>query len=244
MKKITPHLPLIVSIILISTFAQFSYAALSDDMKKTAVEYRDKGLEAQKNGDLDTALIYYQKAIELDPTLAAAYNDVGVIYELKGWNDRAKQAYAKAIELDPTLVGPYYNLGVLYERDGDLEKAAHFFKQRVLMGDWNDEWTAKARHELKSMGVDDPEIQQDFLDQQLVKLEGEKEINAEPRGNDLDPKTRKRNARLHLLRAKQLDAMGRLDEALMEIGVAVTFDPKNKEIKTTLENLQRKVATQ
>ncbi|HQP91905.1 MAG TPA: tetratricopeptide repeat protein, partial [Candidatus Omnitrophota bacterium] len=122
MKKITPILPKIVLSVFLISCAQFSWAELSVEIKKTAVEYRDKGLEAQKNGDMDTALIYYQKAMELDPTMAAAYNDAGVIYESKGWNDRAKQAYAKAIELDPTLVGPYYNMGVLYEKDGDMEK--------------------------------------------------------------------------------------------------------------------------
>lgn len=241
MKKITPYLLQIVLSIFLLSYAQFSWAELSVEIKRTAVEYRDKGLEAQKNGDMDTALVYYQKAMELDPTMAAAYNDAGVVYEIKGWNDRAKQAYAKAIELDPTIVGPYYNMGVIYEKEGDLEKAAYFFKQRVLMGDWNDEWTDKARQELKALGVSDPEIQKDFLDQQMVRLEGESDINAEPRGNDLDPRTRKRNARLHLMRAKQLRSMGRLDEAVMEAGIAITLDGKNKEIKKTLENIQREI---
>jgi tetratricopeptide (TPR) repeat protein len=241
MKKITPYLLQIVLSIFLLSCAQFSWAELSVEIKRTAVEYRDKGLEAQKNGDMDTALVYYQKAMELDPTMAAAYNDAGVVYEIKGWNDRAKQAYAKAIELDPTIVGPYYNMGVIYEKEGDLEKAAYFFKQRVLMGDWNDEWTDKARQELKALGVSDPEIQKDFLDQQMGRLEGENDINAEPRGNDLDPRTRKRNARLHLMRAKQLRSMGRIDEAVMEAGIAITLDGKNKEIKKTLENIQREI---
>lgn len=248
MKKITPVLLSLTLIFLLLSCVPPCGAdvSVSVETKKTAAEYRNKGLAVQRDGDLDTALMYYQKSVELDPTLAIAYNDIGVVYEAKGWNDRAIQAYAKAVELDPTLSSPYYNLGVLYEKQGDLDKAAYFFKQRVLIGDWNDEWTAKARQELKSLGVGDPEIQEDYLDQHLARVAADEDLgNVEPRGNDLDPRTRKRNARLHLMRGKQLYAMGRLNEAIMELGIAVTLDPKNKEIKKTLEEVNSKVlATQ
>jgi Flp pilus assembly protein TadD len=241
MKKIIPHLSVITLSFLLLSCVTPCFAQFSAESKKMAVMYRDKGLDAQKNGDLDTALVYYQKAMELDPTLAVAYNDAGVIYEARGWNDRAKQAYGKAIELDPALASPYYNLGSIYEKEGDLEKAAYYFKQRVLIGDWNDEWSVKARKELKSLGISDPEVQEGFLDENMARMEAMQDINAQPRGNDLDPKTRKRNARLHLLRGKQLSSMGRFDEAILELGIAVTLDPKNKEIKKALENVNSKI---
>ncbi len=205
-----------------------------------AVEYRAQGLQAQRNGDPDTALVYFQKAMELDPTLAVAYNDAGVIYEAKGWNDRAKEAYGKAIDLDPSLASPYYNLGSVYEKEGDFEKAIFYFKKRVLIGDWNDEWTMKARRELQSLGVSDPELKADFLDQHLASLESAGDVTGIPRGNDLDPKRRKRDARLHLFRGKQLYYMAMYPEALTELGVAIILDPKNKEIKKTLEEVQQK----
>ncbi|HAJ56969.1 MAG TPA: hypothetical protein DCL35_04285 [Candidatus Omnitrophica bacterium] len=241
MKKIIPHLPVVTLILFFLTCVNPCFAQFSAESKKMAVAYRDKGLEAQRSGDLDTALVYYQKAMELDPTLAVAYNDAGVIYEAKGWNDRAKQAYGKAIQTDSTLASAYYNLGSVYEKDGDLEKAAYYYKQRVLIGDWNDEWTTKARQSLKALGVSDPEIQQDFMDQQLARAERSEGITGEPRGNDLDPKGRKRSARLHYLRGKQLASMGKFNEAIMELGLAITFDPKNKEIKKTLEDVNRKM---
>ena len=237
MKKITPFFPaLAIILFLVSP----SFAQGSAETKKMAMEYRDRGLKAQKGGDAETALVYFQKAMELDPSLAVAYNDAGVIYESKGWNDRAKQAYGKAIDLDPTLASPYYNLGSIYEKEGDLEKAAYYFKKRVMIGDWNDEWTQKAREELKALGVNDPEIKEDFLDQHLASLEASGAISGEPKGNDLDPKKRKRDAQLRLFRGKQLYYMGQYPEALMELSVAVVLDPKNKEIKKTLEEIQRK----
>ncbi|MEK7849903.1 MAG: hypothetical protein AAB213_03715, partial [Candidatus Omnitrophota bacterium] len=131
-------------------------------------------------------------------------------------------------------------LGSIYEKEGDLEKAAYYFKKRVLIGDWNDEWTAKARQELKGLGVSDPEIREDFLDQHLASLEASGAISGSPKGNDLDPRKRKRDAQLHLFRGKQLYYMGQYPEALTELGVASVLDSKNKEIKKMLEEIQRK----
>ncbi len=241
MKKITPIFSIILIIFLLLVNAQLSFAQGTPLTKKMSVEYRDKGLEAQRGGDVDTALAYYQKAVEMDPTFALAYNDAGVIYESKGWLDQAKQAYAKAIDLDPTMPGPYYNLGSIYEREGDLDKAVYYFKKRVVMGDWNDEWTMKARRELQGMGVSDPEIKADFFDKYLADFKPGDIANAKPKGNDLNPKKRKRDARLHLMRGKQLYYMGMYNEALTEFGVAEVLDPKNKEIQKALEETQHKI---
>ena len=243
MKKFTPVPPtflgalillLILPVCLVS--AEFS----QDLNRKTALEYRDKGLQAQSVGDLDTALMYFQKAVELDPSLAVAYNDLGVLYEAKGWIDRAKLAYGKAISLDSNMPSPYYNLGSIYAKEGEFEKAVMYFKQRVLIGDWNDEWTMKARRELKSLGVDDPEIRQGFLEEHLARVEDLGDIKGDPRGNDLDPKTRKRQARLHLFRGKQLAYMGQYVDALHELAYAEVLDPRNKEIQKVLEDVNRK----
>lgn len=240
MKKITPFFLIILFIFLLFANARLSFAQATPQIKKMAQEYRDKGLQAQRNGDIDTALIYYQKAVEMDPTLALAYNDAGVIYESKGWLDKAKQAYAKAIDLDPSMSGPYYNLGSIYEREGDLDQAVYYFKKRIMFGDWNDEWTMRARQALQGLGVSDPEIKADFFDKYLGDFKPGDIANAKPKGNDLNPKKRKRDARLHLLRGKQLYYMGMYAEALTEIGTAEILDPKNKDIQKALEETQQK----
>ncbi len=244
MRKITPLFLIALYFLSILSFVSCAFAeedwSVSSETKKMAVDYRDKGLRYQKSGDLDTALIYFQKAIELDPSFAVAYNDAGVLYESKGWYDRAKQAYGRAIEIDPSLPSPYYNLGSIYEKEGNFDKAIYYYKQRVLIGDWNDEWTVKARQSLKGLGVNDPELKQNFLDEQMARMEASNDIKGEPKGNDLNPKRRKRDARLHLMRGKQLYSMGRFTEALKELGMAAVLDPKNKEISKTLEEVQQK----
>jgi tetratricopeptide (TPR) repeat protein len=242
MKKVTPFYlaPLICVCFYSSAVFASERVSLSEDTKKMASQYRDQGLRAQQVGDFDTALMFFQKSVELDPSLAVSYNDLGVLYEAKGWTDKAKIAYGRAIDLDPMLPSPYYNLGSIYAKEGDYDKAVQYFKKRVMVGEWNDTWTEKARQELKGLGVSDPEIQKDFLDKHLASLESMGDIKGEPKGNDLDPRTRKRDARWYLIRGKQLASMGQYNEALNQLAMASVLDPGNKEIKKNLEEVNRK----
>jgi Flp pilus assembly protein TadD len=47
------------------------------------------------------AIFRWEKAVELDPTYAAAYNNLAVAYEHEGLFDKAKAAYDRAVRLDP-----------------------------------------------------------------------------------------------------------------------------------------------
>jgi tetratricopeptide (TPR) repeat protein len=242
MKKVTPFYlaPLICMCVYSSAVFAADSPSVSEDTKKMASQYRDQGLKAQQTGDFDTALMYFQKCVEMDPSLAVTYNDLGVLYEAKGWTDKAKIAYGRAIDLDPMLPSPYYNLGSIYAKEGDFDKAVSYFKKRVMVGEWNDTWTEKARQELKGLGVSDPEIRKDFLDKHLASLESMDDIRGEPKGNDLDPRTRKRDAKWYLFRGKQLASMGQYMEALKALSMAEVLDPRNKEIEKTLELVHRK----
>jgi Flp pilus assembly protein TadD len=44
---------------------------------------------------------HFEKAVELDPTYAAAWNNLGIGYEQLGRFDDARKAYEKAIEIEP-----------------------------------------------------------------------------------------------------------------------------------------------
>ena len=47
------------------------------------------------------ALYRWQRAVEIDPSYAAAWNNLGVAYEHEGRFDEAREAYEKALELEP-----------------------------------------------------------------------------------------------------------------------------------------------
>ena len=117
-------------------------------LKVQAREYRTAGLEYQKIGDIDNALVFYQKAVEIDPQYSVVYNDLGVLFDAKGMIDRAEENYLKAIAIQPNFLSPYTNLAILYETKRDLNKAAFYWKKRAELGHPDDLWTQRAKRRL------------------------------------------------------------------------------------------------
>jgi len=58
------------------------------------------------------ALYRWERAVEIDPTYAAAYNNLAIAYEHEGKFEDARKAYEKAIEIEPgnTLIKQNYDL--------------------------------------------------------------------------------------------------------------------------------------
>jgi Flp pilus assembly protein TadD len=69
--------------------------------RKAAVEQVSFGIDAAKNGLWREATYRWERAVELDPSYAAAFNNLAIAYEQAGLFEKAKQAYQKAAELDP-----------------------------------------------------------------------------------------------------------------------------------------------
>jgi Flp pilus assembly protein TadD len=65
---------------------------------KAQVEF---GINVAQRGLWREAIYRWEKAVELDPTYAAAFNDLAVAYEHEGQLDKARQNYEKALALDP-----------------------------------------------------------------------------------------------------------------------------------------------
>jgi Flp pilus assembly protein TadD len=83
------------------TFVAAASVALVADVRSDAKAQVDFGIDVAQRGLWREAIYRWQKAVEIDPTYAAAYNDLAVAYEHEGQLDKARQAYEKALELDP-----------------------------------------------------------------------------------------------------------------------------------------------
>ena len=69
--------------------------------RKAAREQNDFGIRVARQGLWREAVFRWERAVELDPTYAAAFNNLAIAYETMGEFARAKQAYERAVELDP-----------------------------------------------------------------------------------------------------------------------------------------------
>jgi tetratricopeptide (TPR) repeat protein len=73
--------------------------------------------------DLAHAESLLEKAVRLDPKLAAAYLQLGVLYSQRGDSSKAVSAYREAIAANPGLVAAHYRLAQAYSRSGEKSKA-------------------------------------------------------------------------------------------------------------------------
>ena len=58
------------------------------------------------------ALYRWKRAVEIDPTYAAAFNNLAIAYEHEGKFEEARKAYEKAVEMEPhnPLIQQNYDL--------------------------------------------------------------------------------------------------------------------------------------
>jgi tetratricopeptide (TPR) repeat protein len=76
-----------------------------------ALQHLHAGVEADKSGQLDSAVAEFQKAIELDPKLAIAFVDLGEVFIEKHEYASAVPQLKKALELNPASEPGHQLLG-------------------------------------------------------------------------------------------------------------------------------------
>lgn len=227
------------------------------EFQEQARLYRDQGLRRQQVGDLDGAMMLYQKAAELDPAYAVVQNDLGIIYEAKGMIDRAQESYLKALRIDPNYLSAYSNLALLYENKHELDKAAICWQKRAELGPAGDPWTQRAKARLEDINLvlgKRPSVvsrEREILnfmhevsaDLSATKKEKEKKLK-KAQGSKLEKKVKQDNkalAKEHFDKAKLSYENGDYVVALKEAMEAQQLDPTNKSVDKFIEELQRRL---
>jgi tetratricopeptide (TPR) repeat protein len=124
MKK---QLLLLTVLMMFLSFAQSPALAGSSEiesasnLKKTADAFL-------RLGEIEKAVLEYQKSISADPAFEAAYFNLAIAYYSLGRNADARAALQKLVELNPKDVEALYNLGCLSLYDRQVEKAALCFE--------------------------------------------------------------------------------------------------------------------
>ena len=206
------------------------------ELQKTARLYRQQGIGMQRAGNLDGAMSFYQKAIELDPYYAVIYNDLGVIYETKGEASRAEESYLKSIQLDPAYLSAYSNLALFYEHKRDLKKAAYYWGKRAQLGLPDDPWTQKAQQRLDDIRLvlgEKVDARREIQVMDLVRKTSDEK--------SLLRKDDKALARSHLDKARQYYKRNQNVLALREAINAKQLDSENVEINEFIEKVEKRL---
>jgi len=208
------------------------------ELQKQARAYRKEGLDMQNLGNLESALTFYQKAVQLDPGYAVAYNDLGIIYETAGAVDLAEENYLKAVNINPNYLSAYSNLALLYENKRDLARAAYYWRRRADLGFADDPWTEQALRRLKDIqAVQAPAARPAISREQDVISLTKDVLNRK----SLEQSSPRELARTHLEKARMYEQKNDDLAALKEAIDAQILDPSNKEIEAFVEKTQRRL---
>ncbi|HNX80906.1 MAG TPA: tetratricopeptide repeat protein [Candidatus Omnitrophota bacterium] len=206
------------------------------ELQQQARMYRQQGLQFQNIGNIDQAMMLYQKAVELDPSYAVAYNDLGVLFEGMDEPDRAEQNYLKAVQVDPAFASAYSNLAIFYENKRDLPQAEYYWKKRIEYGLVDDPWTSKAQKRLADIKL--------VLGEQPYPVQLEKEQDVVNLMQDVSAKKavlnrdQKALARDYFEKAKRNYLKREYVLAWKQAVDAQLMDPSNDEITAFVEKLQ------
>jgi len=88
------------AVVFSAALAAFASPALAD-ARSQAKEQVEFGIQVAQSGLWKEAAYRWQKAVEIDPTYAAAWNNLAIAYEQQGNFEQANKAYQKAVELEP-----------------------------------------------------------------------------------------------------------------------------------------------
>jgi len=87
------------------------------------------GVSAQESNDLDTALVYYKRSLELNPNAVVPWHNLGLVLMEQGHYLDAAAALKRAAEVnpDPHDARPFASLGLLYYKAGFAEQSLEYY---------------------------------------------------------------------------------------------------------------------
>ena len=100
-------------------------------------------------GDAGLAILYYQRALDINPDLPGVRTDLGTMYWRNDDISLAEQAFRGAISRDPSFGHAYVNLGLLLHRAKDNVSEARTVWQQLLAVNPEHDVATKARELLQ-----------------------------------------------------------------------------------------------
>ncbi len=125
---------------------------MQSDGKSKAEFHQVVGNVNLSSKDYEKAILNYQKAVGLDPSLFISWYNLGLLYI---GSDEGQECFKNAVKANPEYAPPYYWLAYNYCRDGNDRDAIKFFEGYLKVAAGSDEearisTATKALEELRS----------------------------------------------------------------------------------------------
>lgn len=231
-------------------------------------ELKSMGNEQYNRGRLEEALIFYDRAIALDPSKASYRSNKSAALTGLGRFTEAVFECREAVKIDPCCHRAHHRLAALYLRLGETEKAISHYersdtkdessiliraqalktiliqcREAHKLGDWNT--LLKECHHAITMGADSvPQIYA-MQAESLLKLHRHEEACAIfIKGPNFDTDTCTRffgltvSAYVSIIRAQVEIVSGRLEDAVKTALMAVRLDARNVEANAVLKRAE------
>lgn len=128
LKSITVFFVGLSTSLFLSCFSQEPSPVIQDfNPKPASASVYNLGLKSYEQGDIESAITFFKRAVDLDPNFVDAYYNLGAIYKKKGDLGLAINAFQKAVELNPSDFEATYELANCYLSTKDYGQAKKYF---------------------------------------------------------------------------------------------------------------------
>jgi len=223
--------------------ASFAGAQARDGAESRVQSLYENAKDAEKRGDLPTAIADYQAILKISPRLARAYNNLGALYVKSGRYEDAAQVLQQGLKLDPGMSSALalsgiaeYNLGRYAAARAHLEAAlranpqdadAESYLAGTLMKSGDLEAAAKCLEEVTRRN---PKNQEALYNLGKVYMQLSQKTLAKL--NQIDPNS----YFVHEVSGEIMESMQNYDGALVEYKKAVEMEPEHPGAHLKLAN--------
>ena len=123
---------------LIKLYKQNKLQKVFNEAQKLTKEYTTSltlwnlmGASAAQIGQLDDAILAFQKALSIKPDYAEAYNNIGNALKDQDKMKEAIEAFTKALSIKPDYAEPFNNMGNALRDQGRLNEAIKVYKNAL-----------------------------------------------------------------------------------------------------------------
>jgi tetratricopeptide (TPR) repeat protein len=123
---------------LINLYHQGKLEVVVEQAQNLAAQYSDSavlwnltGTSAAQIGQLDLAIIAFQRVLDIKPNTPEACSNMGNVFADQGRLEEAIEAYKKALALKPDYAEAYNNMGNALKDQGKLEEAIEACKKAI-----------------------------------------------------------------------------------------------------------------